>query len=1104
MDNASIVRAEQGTDARNGMSTSPGGTNQGAMPAGLNKSPAYTNGVSQGAGHGNREHKAPSTKFALRVNGRVPDLPHITQGFFPFSTLVNRSVQQCWNDLSDLITELAEIQIPSHDGNTLAIPANGKLSGNQSSENIQKKVRVLEFAHAKRAEFIKLLVLSQWSRQAADVSKLIDLQNFIRSRHQSYVSALQWIGDLKRNLVQAQVANPDLKTALEVLSKAKIMSMPDPGYKPPRPLTAKCTLKKLRKIDRILSARLSLCDIVPRPLQTFHIHDGRVTFIVLGEFELDLSIGEADESSQFYFVDIRFLFHPSASVPQGRMFNDLESKINDTLRNGGLTGCFDLLHSLVLTNKINILFKQALELARGLWSNVLRIELLHRTLVVHYWALKSGTKSWLEIGVKRGHRRSLGHSHGIPYLGLRWLRDGQEIDSADVEFDTVNLSMESALRSVIALHTSHILFSAHNILSQSFLFAAGMLNLQTQLTGIEPGDCQLDVQLTSSRYLRVSIEPMSGAIVLSARPSALERPEGERSPERTTADDIVSRVSRLRCIAAIEEIETHVRLLGFEPVNPRGLKIDVRRVFPVNVIRFSFFWHPFWERNWIVAATSSMDGDNWWVIQLLPPTSTEGPPTHDIGTLDQSMPRTAQIISRTLFPLQEQISYASFADIGHCLSGILAIYANARYMAGLQSFSFRPPLHKLALGSGFQVPDVYIRYNPASLPSSFQLALPGGSKTKGLIKDTIRLAFHGVEPRSKVAIMVAYGSLLIPAKAFSSLSTKWDRSLVFLRRGRGFAIRLLAPPGRPVIISLMENLQRLECVLSIFETLQRRRMAPQSLSLSRIAFAYGPERSLSSHIDIQTLSRTNADPADVSSQTHPMFYLHLSINFGCANPHRRIQGPLTSILNNSSADTSIDTVTELLSLTLPLMQAFDLTTTNRFHQEHLKMQVIVRNASTFIIHYPNQNVRFQLKSGGHKTQMVWILRDVNSPQDPSANKPLESDFKTRLFNSKGDGWKGLGSGVVAEAEKVGNFILELDRWLTSGRNNLATKYDLEAKAAGSGDSIQPRASEQAGSENTGNGPAMPAVPVTRMSNKNVPPETDAASGSSNADIIMID
>lgn len=192
--------------------------------------PGFLNGLvrTNGASGGTVLSEQPSRSFADKAGGIVPttpfELPHITQGFFPFGTLVNRSVQECWNELSELITELAAIQVPSSGG---SIMTNGKPVGNQSSENIHKKLRILDFAHAKRAEFIKLLVLSQWSRQAADVSRLIDIQGFIRTRHQSYDAALQYVGEVKRDLVRAQVANPDLKTAVEVLSKGGVASLPD-------------------------------------------------------------------------------------------------------------------------------------------------------------------------------------------------------------------------------------------------------------------------------------------------------------------------------------------------------------------------------------------------------------------------------------------------------------------------------------------------------------------------------------------------------------------------------------------------------------------------------------------------------------------------------------------------------------------------------------------------------------------------------------------------------------------------------------------------------------------------------------------------------------
>lgn len=178
-----------------------------------------------------REFEAPNQPAKTRNDNLtevVPalfELSHISHGFFPFGTLVNRTVQQCWNDLSELITELAAIHVPS---DFAAAPvASGKSSGNQSPENVHKKLRVLDFALAKRAEFIKLLVLSQWSRQAAEVSRLIDIQAFIRARQLAYNAAAQYVGNMKQDLVRAQVANPDLGTALEVLATGQVRSLPD-------------------------------------------------------------------------------------------------------------------------------------------------------------------------------------------------------------------------------------------------------------------------------------------------------------------------------------------------------------------------------------------------------------------------------------------------------------------------------------------------------------------------------------------------------------------------------------------------------------------------------------------------------------------------------------------------------------------------------------------------------------------------------------------------------------------------------------------------------------------------------------------------------------
>lgn len=229
MDNANVEgtpRRPGLNEATNGVLGSMGSNEKFGQRPALVNGPVHVNGAGREADNSNQ-----LSKTMQRVENLAPipfEIPHITQGFFPFGTLVNRAVQNCWNELSELISELATIQVPAD--HSTAPGAIGKSPGNQSAQNMHKKLKILEWGQAKKAEFIKLLVLSDWSRQAAEVSRLIDVQGFIRTRHQAYTNAMNFVGVMKQDLVRAQVANPDLKTALEVLAKGRVTSLPDVSF----------------------------------------------------------------------------------------------------------------------------------------------------------------------------------------------------------------------------------------------------------------------------------------------------------------------------------------------------------------------------------------------------------------------------------------------------------------------------------------------------------------------------------------------------------------------------------------------------------------------------------------------------------------------------------------------------------------------------------------------------------------------------------------------------------------------------------------------------------------------------------------------------------
>lgn len=795
------------------------------------------------------------------------------------------------------------------------------------------------------------------------------------------------------------------------------------GYKPPKPLSARATLKKLHKINRIISARLILQDQVPHALRHYRVHDGRVTFTVAGEFELDLSVAQEAKTSQFFFVDIRFLFTPSSPIPKGRILNELEVEVNRILYNDGLLACFNFLHGLVLTNKINTLFRQAQELARGLWSNLLRIELLHRTLVVQYWPSRAGPKSWIEIGVRRSSPDSI---IKVPHLNLRWMRDGQQANNVDVKFDTDVLSMERILRSVIALHTSHVLSSAYTTLRKHLLFANHVLSLKGQLSPSEPSDCYLDLQLTTTRHLRVSIEPQSGTITLSGTPSVAERLEGDRAPAKPAVEELLTRIARLRCGTAVEEIESGTKALGLESVNHRAVGLDIRKLFPPNTVRSAFFTHQTWDRRWIAAATSSMDGDQWWLVQLRPDARHSA---HPFGVTDgTSSPALAHAVSSTLMGTGRRFDYTACAELVYGLTGMLAIYANARCLTDLPGVRFQPTLEKLELGSDLQVPDLYIDYKRSALPTAFQIPLPASQLQKdSFLGSTICLSFQGVDRKSNSAILVASGTLQRRIKSLHLLISQVDPDIIVQDEGGGFALRLVVPAGQSAVVGLFERLQRLDCVIYILQKLIQKGMEPRAMSLSQFTFLYGPEKKLLASFGIDVSGPSPSTPINIPqiiSQATPIFRLHLKLSFDSPSPHRRIQESLGVVLNHRFAEVGIDPILALMADTFPLLRSLDQMITKPAQSESALVHITVRSPTVFQIHYPKLRYRFRLSAHLRHGRTEWLLEDANRPP-PVEPSQVSAVVRENVYNARGDGWQGLGDGARASTRHVGDLLSKL-------------------------------------------------------------------------------
>lgn len=158
-----------------------------------------------------------------------PEIIHITQGYMSLKTLLARQSQKTHHNLLATINELAQMPGPASlaNGNS----AHSTSLDDNSSENINKKLRLLKFATDQHEAWTKTLVITGWSRRADDVSKIIDLKCHLDTQRQYYEEAIAHMSTLAKNLFHARLPNPDLKTAVEVLTTGKASWMPDVSLK---------------------------------------------------------------------------------------------------------------------------------------------------------------------------------------------------------------------------------------------------------------------------------------------------------------------------------------------------------------------------------------------------------------------------------------------------------------------------------------------------------------------------------------------------------------------------------------------------------------------------------------------------------------------------------------------------------------------------------------------------------------------------------------------------------------------------------------------------------------------------------------------------------
>lgn len=569
----------------------------------------------------------PSDSGVSRMNDLPDEIKHVAQGFIPLGVLISRLAQRTHNDLEERIAALARIPVP---GAPPALNGNaahsGALPDDVSPENLTKKTQLLNFIQETHARWVKALVIAAWSRKVEPVSKLIDLTLHINEQRALYDSGLEYMMNIKRDLTFARLPNPDLKTALQVLSTGDAPWMPDLNYIEPPRLTPKEQLQWIQNLNTLLSLRLNLEDYdkIPYHFQDYSIASGRVTFKVPGEFEVDLTIADEDFEKQFWFVDFRFLVEPAPRDMSRLLRAHIESRVNDLLGTEGLQGCYNFLHEFILTHKITEYVRQAGELSKTQWVDTLKIERLNRAMAIQYWLGRyppDGPKSWVIVGVHSGKTPGVTPDpRSTSHLTLRWFRDNKEVKDVAIPFDDGGtVSTEWLLRMVIGKHIEYILSTIHSKLSAKGRFVKRESSLALTISDNDPAESSLKMQLGRDDYVTVKIAPMTGVFAMTPQTNVTYF--GERKlnwhVKNPATEEALNCLEQVRCHYVSDVMNHNGRSFGWN-VCKGPVKAD--EVKPLLNAREGFqsmwFKRRGWAKQWYIMLSLSLGGDRWWLVEV--------------------------------------------------------------------------------------------------------------------------------------------------------------------------------------------------------------------------------------------------------------------------------------------------------------------------------------------------------------------------------------------------------------------------------------------------------------------------------------------------------
>lgn len=724
-------------------------------------------------------------------------------------------------------------------------------------------------------------------------------------------------------------------------------------------------MSALKTLNSLLTIRLTTQETVPAQLANWTVKSGRVTFYVRDEFELDLSIADEDPSSQFYFIDLRFSFLPGArTLAEGHLRSYVEGRANDVLRREGLLACFEFLHEFVLEHKLTILRDQARDMVLGRWSSDTILCRSSRGVVVQYWAHRPGKKNWIEVAVNSGRLKRAEYSGQpiVSYLSLRWHRHGAEVQNHGIEIDTGNLSFEKLLKEVIARHTNYIFKETKRKLKASKVHTDARLTVKHRAHAFEPRECSLKVQISSKKTLIVQQDWISGRFMLSPPSFFSSQCEAQINSQREPATESALALEILRCNNTLDLIQMKAKSIGWR-LNTfyKANQSTMLNLFGSDKVRYRFYTIAIWPQDFILAATASMDGDKFWLIETqdVPKNLT---PEDWAARTDQPLKRALQIkyIDKPVVVLEPTMR--DLIDLEKLGSLMIAQLFDIRRLSARKADHEQQPAAKEHPKR--RIPELFVRF-PIKQDQAHS---PKQKMDDSWCNSVLKIHYPSISRSRRDACTVVVGRLRKPRPEIQALTGRMDSSLAFHPENGEFVFKVKTPIGKSSIAATEEKLHQLAGVIKFLDTASRYSLICTQISLTSMTFKYSA-MTLSEAISMpdndalaEQLSATISIPQDEK----------MKISFDKGNPHLYVADFLTREL---AAPNGLDAVAATLRATLPTLSVI-----NCIEAKHASnggppiFHCLPRSATCFSVRYGNKSImlEFEIRLRDRRDIVLWL------------------------------------------------------------------------------------------------------------------------------------